>query len=372
MGFFHPSYLQLLNLLFAALLKAQAQRSCKEDLLYFSQVQGDKVSISCLTTTHQIESLRVKLLQTNLNKDILRYPNSSSPAEHQKWSVKMDAGKVILDLKDIHLSDEGHYVCEVYKDWDCLTVTKINLRVKECKVLNLMRVRSNSSVRLPCYEHLQQPRAEQVTWEVIHDVQSTDVIQYLCKQSNIIERAPRHLCERVRIENGSLVINPVVKTDDRWYRCRVNEQTCYEVKLEVKDYETFSSTTILDILSKTSLTTDVPASAVSTLTQSEGNSSKSAAMTTNMIVVIVSLVSVCVLISLMGCVALYIKKRRRKNTSQTEFNCRYSVYYSQVSEAGLDVPVYSLVENNPGPMTTFAGKQTEATEWNGVKQSIKI
>ncbi|XP_052000759.1 uncharacterized protein LOC127656459 [Xyrauchen texanus] len=371
MGFFHPSYLQLLNLLFAAVLKAQPQRSCKEDLLYFNEVQGDTVSISCLNTIHQLESLRVKLFKTNPKKDILKYPNSSSPAEHHKWSVKMDVGQVILDLKDINLSDAGDYVCEVFKDWDCLTFTKINLRVKACKVLNLMRVRSNSSVRLPCYEHSQQPRAELVTWEVIHGVQSTDVSQYLCKELNSTERALRPLCERVRMENGSLVINPVVKTDDMWYRCRENEQTCYEVKLEVKDYETFNSTIILETLSKTSLATDVPASAVSTLTQSEGNSSKSTAMTTNVIVVIVSLLSVCALISLMACVAFYIKKRRSKNTSQTELNCRFSVYYSQVSE-GLDVPLYSLAENNPVQMTTFAGKQTEATEWNSVKYSIKI
>ncbi|KAL0172231.1 hypothetical protein M9458_032542, partial [Cirrhinus mrigala] len=87
------------------------------------------MSISCLTTTHPLESLTVKLHYTNQDKDILMYPDISPASEHQRWSVRKDAGNVTLDLKDIRLSDGGLYDCQVYKDQACLHSARFNLNI---------------------------------------------------------------------------------------------------------------------------------------------------------------------------------------------------------------------------------------------------
>ncbi len=110
---------------------AQTQRRCKQiHQMDINYVQGDSMTISCLTTTHSLESLTVKLHKKNQDKDILMYPDISPASEHQRWSVRKDAGNVTLDLKDIRLSDDGFYDCQVYKDQDCLLATKFNLRSK--------------------------------------------------------------------------------------------------------------------------------------------------------------------------------------------------------------------------------------------------
>ncbi|KAL0172210.1 hypothetical protein M9458_032521, partial [Cirrhinus mrigala] len=154
------------------------QRRCKQvHHLNINCVQADNMSISCLTTTHPLESLTVKLRRTSQNKDILIYPNISPASEHQRWSVRKDAENVTLDLKDIRLSDHGLYDCQVYKDQDCLNVIRLNLKVKECKTLDSVHP-TPGSVLLPCSEHPPQNRTEQVTWKVIIDHQLTDISQY--------------------------------------------------------------------------------------------------------------------------------------------------------------------------------------------------
>ncbi len=87
------------------------------------------MSFSCLTTTHSLESLTVKLHKSDQDKDILMYPDISPASEHQRWSVRKDAANVTLDLKDIRLSDDGFYDCQVYKDQDCLHATRFNLSI---------------------------------------------------------------------------------------------------------------------------------------------------------------------------------------------------------------------------------------------------
>ncbi len=128
---FHVSVLSGgLVFLFNSLL-AQTQRRCKQiHQLNINYVQGDSMTISCLTTTHSLESLTVKLHKKNQDKDILMYPNISPASEHQRWSVRKDAGNVTLDLKDIRLSDDGLYDCQVYKNQDCLHATNFNLKVR--------------------------------------------------------------------------------------------------------------------------------------------------------------------------------------------------------------------------------------------------
>ncbi|XP_062841940.1 uncharacterized protein LOC134301247 [Trichomycterus rosablanca] len=54
----------------------------------------------------------------------------------------------------------------------------------------------------------------------------------------------KHPCERVKVEQNpqtrtaSLIISPVEKTDEAWYRCTVqtnNGTKCFEIKLDIKD-----------------------------------------------------------------------------------------------------------------------------------------
>ncbi len=112
-------------------LSVATQRRCKHvHQLKINCVQGDSMSISCLTSTQSLESLTVKLHKKIQDKDILMYPGISPASEHQRWSVRKDAANVTLDLKDIRLSDDGFYDCQVYMDQDCLHATQFNLKVK--------------------------------------------------------------------------------------------------------------------------------------------------------------------------------------------------------------------------------------------------
>ncbi len=125
---FSQGYMSYFALCF---LSVVTQRRCKQvHQLNINRVQGDSMSISCLTTTQSLESLTVKLHKKNQDKDILMYPDISPASEHQRWSVRKDAANVTLDLKDIRLSDDGFYDCQVYKDQDCLHATQFNLKVK--------------------------------------------------------------------------------------------------------------------------------------------------------------------------------------------------------------------------------------------------
>ncbi|KAL0172226.1 hypothetical protein M9458_032537, partial [Cirrhinus mrigala] len=172
--------------------------------------------ISCLTTTHPLQSLTVKLHKTNQDKDILMYPDISPEPEHQRWSVRKYAGNVTLVLKDIRLSDDGLYECQVYKDQDCLNVIRFNLKVKDT-----VHPTPGSSVLLPCSEHPLQNRTEQVTWKVVNGRQSTDISQYAPpnKPSSSTEKLLKPLYERVReLKNGSLLISDVANDDELWYR----------------------------------------------------------------------------------------------------------------------------------------------------------
>ncbi|XP_042628315.1 uncharacterized protein LOC109089169 isoform X2 [Cyprinus carpio] len=333
-------------------MKAETERPCKQVYqLNISHLHGDSMSISCQTTTHPLESLTVKLRSIIPLKDILNYPDTSSASEHQRWSVRNDAGNVIFDLKDIRSSDGGFYDCQVYKDQDCLHTTRFNLSIIMCKTLNSVHATLNSSVLLPCSEHPLHNRTEQVTWKVVSGHQSTDINQYRApyKPSSSTEKPPDPLYERARqLKNGSLLVRNAGHTDELLYRCRVNEKTCYEIKLVIKDDKTFYST-ILETLSTTLLsTTDAPTPAAdNTAGQTEGNNhEESETVTANLtVVVMTTVVSLCVLISLTICVILYFKKRRRKTNSQTELNCWSTIYYSNIS-GGVNGLFYSLDEHN--------------------------
>ncbi|XP_052474529.1 uncharacterized protein LOC128030711 isoform X1 [Carassius gibelio] len=357
---FQLSYFQLLYLLTAALLecKAETERPCKQvHQLNISHLLGDSMSISCQTTTHPLDSLTIKLRSINQDKVILMSPDISPASEHQRWSVRNDAGNVTLDLKDFRLSDSGLYDCQVYKDQDCLHTTRFNLSIIKCKSLNPVHAMINSSVLLPCSEHPLQNRTEPVTWKVVNGHQLTDIYQYRAplKPSSSTEKAPDPLYMRLRQQNnGSLQIRNAVQTDELWYRCRVNEKTCYEMRLVMKviAHNTSRYTTLATIAV-------VPASPDGLAGLSESNNGSETVTTNLTVVVMTTVVSLCVLILLTVCAILYFKKQRSKTNSQTELNSLFSVYYSRVAE-GFDVPVYSLVERNAGTMTTFGAEQSEA------------
>ncbi len=126
----HLGFLSALSHFVLHFLSVVTQRRCKQvHQLKINCVQGDSMSFSCLTTTHSLESLTVKLHKSNQDKDILMYPDISPASEHQRWSVRKDAANVTLDLKYIRLSDDGFYDCQVYKDQDCLHATRFNLSI---------------------------------------------------------------------------------------------------------------------------------------------------------------------------------------------------------------------------------------------------
>ncbi|XP_073782892.1 uncharacterized protein [Danio rerio] len=170
---------------------------------------------------------------------------------------------------------------------------------KECKKLQSVYATLGSSVLLPCSEHPQQHTTDQVTWKVIEGHRSTDITQYHSsfKTSNSTEKLSKPLFERARqLKNGFLLIRDSVKADELWYQCTVNDTTCYEVKLLMKDPPTLSVSPV-------------------------GNSAASPSMITNLTVVVMATII---------CVILYFKTRRNKTKSQIDLSCQSSVCYSQI------------------------------------------
>ncbi len=109
--------------------------------------------------------------------------------------------------------------------------------VSECKTLDSVHPTPGPSVLLPCSEHPLQNRAEQVTWKIIIGHKPTDITRYQPpnKPSNSTDKLLKPLYERARqLVNGSLLIRDAVYIDESWYQCRVNDKTCYEVKLLMK------------------------------------------------------------------------------------------------------------------------------------------
>ncbi|XP_026120157.1 uncharacterized protein LOC113099377 [Carassius auratus] len=343
---FQLSYFQLLYLLTAALLcKGETERPCKQvHQLNISHLLGDSMSISCQTTTHPLDSLTVKLRSMNQDKVILMSLDISPASEHQRWSVRNDTGNVTLDLKDFRSSDSGLYDCQVYKNQDCLQTTRFNLSIIKCKPLNPVHARLNSSVLLPCSEHPLQNRTAPVTWKVVNGHELTDITQYRApfKPSSSTEKPPDPLYMRAKqLNNGSLLINNAVQTDELWYRCRVNEKTCYEMKLVMKD-KTFYST-ISTTLSSTVITHAPTTAADKTAGQTTTKNNESETYLT--VVAMTTVVSLCVLISLTICVILYFPKQSHKTNSQIDLNCWTTVHYSIIS-GGFDGPFCSLDEHN--------------------------
>ncbi|XP_043116347.1 uncharacterized protein LOC122360089 [Puntigrus tetrazona] len=349
---FRSLHLQLLYLLITALLECKAQK--KQVLqLNINSFRGDNMSISCLTTTHPLESLTVKLRSIKPVKDILVYPDISPASEHQRWSVRKEAGNVTLDLKDIRLTDDGLYDCQVYKDQDCLHATQFNLKVKECEKLNPVHATFNSSVLLQCIEHPRQNMTHQVTWKVIVGHQLTDITRYPHSKnpSSGTEKRSNPLYERARqLVNGSLLIRNAVHDDELWYQCRLDEKSCFELKLLIKGAfpETLSTTL------------EATVSADSPLVQGESDINESESETASLsAVVLTTVVSLCLLMLLTICLILYFKKRRCKTNSQTQLSDRFSVNYSEIVD-GFGVPFYSLIEQNTATMCTFVPEQSEA------------
>uniref|UniRef100_UPI00403C9B0B wu:fb59e12 isoform 3 precursor n=1 Tax=Danio rerio TaxID=7955 RepID=UPI00403C9B0B len=338
MAHFQLSQFHLLYFLMAALLehKVAMRRPCEKlHELNISCVQHNNMSISCLTTTYPLESLMVKLRKNNPVKDILIYPDISPASEHQRWSVRKHAGNVTLGLKDVRLSDEGLYECQVYKDQDCLDATRFILTVKECKTLDPVSAVSGSAVLLPCSEHPQRNTADQVTWKVIEGHESTDITQYRSssKTSSSTEKLSKPLYERAKqLENGSLLIRDAVKADEQWYQCRVNEKTCCKVKLLIK------------------VVSDHSTPATSTIGQTQSYVHTNADMKTDPTAVLMATItSLFVLILLIICVSLYFKKRRRKINNQTFDDPVYSVVNKRTNNDHIwceQAAVYSCIPDH--------------------------
>lgn len=109
-------------------LVAETRTSCvTSGSITYIHVRGDNVSISCLNTTRNSNTFRLKLRRTNKDTDILSYSNISS--YHQRWSVTNNTGNVTVDLKDIGVLDAGQYECDVQMNSECIT-TQFNLKVK--------------------------------------------------------------------------------------------------------------------------------------------------------------------------------------------------------------------------------------------------
>ncbi|XP_034730357.1 uncharacterized protein LOC117946382 [Etheostoma cragini] len=169
---------------------------------------------------------RVKLMKSDTNtsqlKVILARPkiHNLQNAKRIKWQADGN-GKMSLYLTKSQKSDEGLYICEIWQGWDSVSVQKISLKVKECKILQAVKAAPNTNVNLTCPVDATSGQGPQnISWAIVKGGNPVSIIS-----------------ERLVIDGTSLAIQSVDYSDNNWYRCKYllgETLPCFEIYLGVQ------------------------------------------------------------------------------------------------------------------------------------------
>ncbi|XP_076869120.1 uncharacterized protein LOC143519503 isoform X2 [Brachyhypopomus gauderio] len=213
-------------------------------------LQGQDALLPCYTEQHDLAPLTFTLYKLPKGNEMeeLLYPTSNLTAEQQRWSLQRRSGTVIFVLHKGRFSDNGWYKCEVHRGQNCLNVSRMLLKIRECEILEKVEAVQNSVAIFTCPVPTPQTGPTHVIWEVVEGDKSISV-QHCPSSCTVANKDRTNIipqCERVRTVQDpatgteSLIIRPVEKIDASWYRCKVEAmQYCAEVRITVKEEKPF-------------------------------------------------------------------------------------------------------------------------------------
>ncbi|XP_018596195.1 uncharacterized protein LOC108927409 [Scleropages formosus] len=210
-------------------------------------------------------------------------------------------------------------------------VTNIPVKITECQVLTPVMVPPSADVVLPCSSG---PTAEEVknvtvSWQLVTGKQRTVILRY--PPSAPVGPTEQVLQGRVRFsgnpQEGEVALNvsKVTDTDTNWYRCDLHTQktqSCYEVRLEVRESQSAAITTAGPVTVITDLTNITPTTTIRDNEEDSGNRGSGA-----MVVTLVFLLSTCLIAVAAALIICFLRyKGARESRNFDMINLQESPY----------------------------------------------
>ncbi|CAK6960491.1 uncharacterized protein LOC122986659 [Scomber scombrus] len=200
-----------------------------------------------------------------------------------------------LFLTKSQKSDEGCYICEIWKGWDCILAKSFSLKVKDCGTLKSVKAASSTTVNLSCQvDESGKQRPSNISWTM----QKGSTSVFLSSG-------------RVEINGTALTIPSVQVNDSGWYRCGYmlgKTRRCVEINLQVQ--------------AKAVKTTEVPVIttmiAQVTTTKIAGKSMKGDKSSETVTAVVASVITVIAIIAALMGLLVYYRLGTQRVTQQTQ------------------------------------------------------
>ncbi|XP_011483445.1 uncharacterized protein LOC105355916 isoform X2 [Oryzias latipes] len=224
MAYFHFQLIISVSFLLNLLAKCSAVSASPDVRTAFLE---EEVSLSCLNSTLvDMSTYRVRWMKTAGNTNgstIFEWPSESLQTDKVVWKEDGD-GNMCVFLKNPGQLDAGLYTEEVWKGWKLIEKKYIQLKVKNCKVLQAVMAAPGYPLTLKC-----NPTSEtsNVTWAKLKGQE-----QVLIRERN----------------DGPLVFQSVNTSDAGWYRCTFmlsQRQHCHEINLVIQDSLVITTTAVV-------------------------------------------------------------------------------------------------------------------------------
>ncbi|XP_062322224.1 uncharacterized protein LOC134023882 isoform X3 [Osmerus eperlanus] len=282
----------------------------------------------------------------------LRTPRSQQSCFHARWmkqtlgsspttfSVVPDSerdGKALnfngnLTLKDADEPQEGDYTCQVCEGFSCDLTTNLTLKLRDCKVLESVKVLQFSTATLPCPFYTRG----NITWSEIKGETIKPILESssLSTESSLNSATAANGKRRFRnitAGDASLVITSE-EASNMWFRCTVYEgqnKKCSEVNLQVKQKDKPNTSTLSTL---TTMVTTAQAPRTFAATSNETVVSVQTESSSWVVTLVVSSVTLIPTIALI--VGLY---RRWKTTRHTAVTSTWANHHYECVEVPISV-----------------------------------
>ncbi|XP_061574297.1 uncharacterized protein LOC133440964 isoform X1 [Cololabis saira] len=281
-----------------------------------SASKHEDVSLSCLESdiTDPESSYRVRWTKKTTETDevvIFEWPGKSKDEKRLKLEEN-GKGQRCLFLKNLQKSDEGEYICKIFKGWDEFDVRKLFLKVKECRILQAVKAVPGKAVVLNCSVNtppgLQGPL--NTSWVMV-------------KGSNEVSVD----IERAQVNGTCLTFQSVADSDGGWYRCTYlhgQSQRCSDTHLLLQAEDTV---VVTEVPFKTTISEQALTTSETVLTDGKEKS------TETLVPVLVSVISVIITIAALTGLFIYCRPQTQRRSQQSQ---RFSTEYSEVYENSYD------------------------------------